>query len=161
MALTTQQLNDLDKALKPGGGIAKFRHGDVALTVRKAQIADFELGLLVYINGTIDASWGFAHEDNEDNDENEKANHQLAKLYWMARSSWVYPPNIQKKAIKQLGKRAANQRYDFSAKRHYWTPFFSSFSTLKTMLTRLDGITLKSIGHQNQPSALAQKQEAA
>ncbi len=134
MSLTQEDWETLEKALGGLLGDAKLTLGNREITLQKRMISENKLGLLVYIDGTIQQGMGWPDSKHHD---------PIVKQVWRARSRSYYTAKQQKDLIKSYGKRQVKKLIPNLEDQFTWyEPMFLTFKSLQRQYKRIDGLTL-------------------
>jgi|APLak6261658528_1056013.scaffolds.fasta_scaffold02851_6 hypothetical protein len=133
MAITKEQWLDIEDALSGIVGNVTLKVDDDAITIQRRFVGKDRLGIVVYINDEIRGEHYIKPTD-------------LVKKVWFCKKRSVYSAK-QKAIFKKCSKkdRATLGISDIDEKSVYYSPFFSSFSRLKSQYSKLDNIEVVSI----------------
>lgn len=137
MAISKEQWTEIKQELRPHHGVVKLKHADNSITLVKTQVSENELAVMVYINDVNCQGWGIPSSDEFKPE---------LKPYLSSKKQHRYSHKRKKEIIKAFGKRQAKKDLDVDGVFEYWSPFFNTFSTLKGIYNKLDGLELISIG---------------
>ena len=138
MSLTKSDWEKIRDELITIGGVVEFENDGARLCIRKTQIGEFDLGLVVYINNINNPCWGFPdHSDRE----------PKYDKYMSRHSKPHYSPKRKKELIKAYGKRVAKKEFNIDATTEYWLPWFTSFRSFKAAYNKIADLTLVKLGY--------------
>lgn len=136
--LTKEQWASIKEALLPHYGAVKFSHNGNEILLHKHQTSENTLSIIVFINGTVSYGWGIPDSKEF------KSEYQP---YLNSKKMQVYSNKTKKEIIKIYGKRRALKECpELNDHREYWYPGFATFSTLKGVFNKLEGLTLVTTG---------------
>lgn len=139
MAITKEQWNAIEQEMKGSMGRVVLKLEGRQLSLEKCFIAENQLVIVVFIDGTITPGWGWEYCDHFD---------PFVKRVWRQSSRSVYPPSQKARIIKNLGKRLAKKTFpDMDKKLHFWRPDFKTSASMRRTLQKNKEIELVSIGY--------------
>lgn len=132
--ITKEQWEDIEKELSGIYGHVEFKLDDKKLYIAKQLVSENKLSLMVYIDGSINAIWGFPNEEKF---------LPLTEKVWHKKTRSLYTPTRKASIIKTWGKRAAKKDFpDLDKKMVYYNCYFEKFSVLKRQFSKIKELEL-------------------
>ncbi|WP_299001747.1 hypothetical protein [uncultured Shewanella sp.] len=139
-AITVEQWQQIEKEMSGVFGRVEFLLNGTKINLEKQFIAENRLGILVFINGSI--NHGLCYADPLD---------PIAQQVWRKRSKALYSAKKKAELLKGFGKRRAKEWFpNIDKKREWLEPYFPQFGSLKRQYSKLEALTLVSLGYQSQ-----------
>ncbi|MCE2594433.1 hypothetical protein K6Y31_06365 [Motilimonas cestriensis] len=128
MSISKEQWTDIESKLSGLYGTVKLMLEGRTLTLEKRLIAENQLAVLVFIDGSIQPTSGLESSKHYD---------PFVALVWRKRSESCYSQKQIKEIEKLWGKREAKKQYPRLYDKHvYYEPFFPKFAGLKRVLSK-------------------------
>ena len=135
MALSKEQIEDIELKMAGLFGRVTLLCGDDKITLHKSQLTQSKLGILVYINGGIAFGWG---------DPQSEVYNPLTEKLWRTRKVSVCKPKEKERLTKVFGKRGVRKHFPSIDKvRVFYDPIYPSFAPLKAKLKRIQELELQ------------------
>lgn len=133
--LSKEQWQTVEDQLKGVFGVVKLRYREHEITVEKRMIAENQLGLAVFINGALNAGWGW---------ETSEPYRPIVSELWRPRFHAVYKPKEVARLEKTFGKRRAHEYFPKLHERLEWyDPYFKTFKSLQRRWAKLQDLELR------------------
>ena len=136
--INSEQWEKIEQELSGSFGSVKLSLDGKEIHLTKKLVAENQLGIVIYIDGSYSLAWGMVDHEFYDS---------FVTKVWKQRNKYYHPPKQQKQIIKIWGKREAKKRYDFSKKHIWYQPLFEKFGPLKRQYQKLEGLEIISIGY--------------
>ncbi|CAA0097751.1 Uncharacterised protein [BD1-7 clade bacterium] len=144
MTITPEQWQAIQAELQHLHCRVEFQLDGHEILITKQGIAENRLGLAIYINGIINA--GYANEKSD-------AYNPIAIKVWKPAKVSLYGPKKREQIRKQFGKRRTKQLFpNLEKTATYYKPWFDKASVLIRQYKKLEGLSIKKIGTQEQPN---------
>lgn len=138
-SITAAQWQQIENEMSGSYGRVEFILNGTKINLEKQFIAENRLGILVFIDGSIDYSWCHADKPNP-----------IAQQVWRKRSKSLYSAKKKAELIKGIGKRRAKEWFPSIDKKSEWLePYFTQFGPIKRQYRKLEGLELVSLGYQS------------
>lgn len=134
MALTKQQLDEIENQMMGVWGYVKLKLGKDEISLRKSQLSQSSLGIVVYINGQLCFGWGWPDSDTFN---------PLTEKVWRTRKIQRYKPKEKARIIKNFGKRKAKEYFpNLDSVSVNYDPIYPTFGPLRSKLKKLEDLEL-------------------
>lgn len=132
--ITKEQWEDIKSKLSSPFDSVNFMLDGKKLTVKKQCISDTQLAWIVYIDGTINVTWGYPTEETF---------LPLVEKVWHKKTKSLYTAKEKAKIIKIWGKRKAKAYFpELDKKMIMYRAMFSKYSVLEKQFKKIDGLEL-------------------
>jgi hypothetical protein len=138
--VTTQQWDALQQELYFFLGKVVLEHDGNRITLQRVQFSECELGIMVYINGSLAPSWGIKSSEQYRPD---------YCRYFLQKTKSRYSKKDILKLEKLVGKRRAKKEHAYLYEKFvHHEPVFLLFSKLRAQFRKLDGLKVLAIGRE-------------
>lgn len=140
MSVSKEQWQQIEEELKNLYCRVVFDYQGQELGISRQRTGEGKLDLVVYLDGQFNWGWGWPNQKELFKPE--------VQQIWRKRSRSLHSPVKKKKLIKLFGKRAAKKHFpNLDKKLEWWEPIFTSAAVLVRQYKKVDGLTLRTVGH--------------